>query len=171
MCPPNVPKKFFFLHVFVRTCYNCVFTYLLCSHVAIVWFDTLTQGLEALKEHFKNSRFPCGSDEYLPVSFSPPRDGRQQTEPVPIVSRSPATAAGESSSPPKSCRPSVDPLAQQLMPGPPSSSGDVDDGASSTTASTHAPSDDDHADEEDEDNEEEEDRLLAGELRRLGYTD
>ena len=33
------------------------------------------QGLDALKEHFKNSKFPCDSDEYLPVVFSPPRDG------------------------------------------------------------------------------------------------
>uniref|UniRef100_A0A6N2N2Z7 RRM domain-containing protein n=1 Tax=Salix viminalis TaxID=40686 RepID=A0A6N2N2Z7_SALVM len=43
------------------------------------------QGLEALKEHFKNSKFPCEMDHYLPVVFSPPRDGRQQTEPLPIT--------------------------------------------------------------------------------------
>ncbi|KAJ9176281.1 hypothetical protein P3X46_011613 [Hevea brasiliensis] len=43
------------------------------------------QGLEALKEHFKNSKFPCEIDHYLPVVFSPPRDGRQLTEPQPIV--------------------------------------------------------------------------------------
>ncbi|KAL5762280.1 hypothetical protein ACOSP7_018544 [Xanthoceras sorbifolium] len=43
------------------------------------------QGLEALKEHFKNSKFPCEMDHYLPVVFSPPRDGRQLTEPLPIV--------------------------------------------------------------------------------------
>ncbi|KAL3577857.1 hypothetical protein D5086_019361 [Populus alba] len=43
------------------------------------------QGLEALKEHFKNSKFPCEMDHYLPVVFSPPRDGRQQTEPLPII--------------------------------------------------------------------------------------
>lgn len=43
------------------------------------------QGLEALKEHFKNSKFPCEMDHYLPVVFSPPRDGRLQTEPLPIV--------------------------------------------------------------------------------------
>ncbi|KAJ1286716.1 hypothetical protein BS78_03G373300 [Paspalum vaginatum] len=112
------------------------------------------QGLEALKEHFKNSKFPCDSDEYLPVAFSPPRDGKQLTEPVPIVGRSPA-----SSSPPKSLASSVDPLAQELMPAP-SSSGD---GASSTTTSSHAPSD--HADDDNE-----EDRL-ASDLRRLGYAD
>jgi hypothetical protein len=125
----------------------------------VVALGGASQGLEALKEHFKNSKFPCDSDEYLPVAFSPPRDGKLLTEPVPIVGRSPA-ASGSSSSPPKSRAPSVDPLAQELMPAP-SSSGDGDgDGASSTTTSSHAPSDDEH----------EEDRL-AGELRRLGYTD
>ncbi|KAJ7945473.1 protein terminal ear1 [Quillaja saponaria] len=43
------------------------------------------QGLEALKEHFKNSKFPCEMDHYLPVVFSPPRDGEQLTEPLPIA--------------------------------------------------------------------------------------
>ncbi|XP_057431434.1 protein terminal ear1 homolog [Lotus japonicus] len=46
------------------------------------------QGLEALKEHFKNSKFPCEMEHYynLPVVFSPPRDGREVvTEPLPIV--------------------------------------------------------------------------------------
>ncbi|KAJ8451576.1 hypothetical protein Cgig2_018210 [Carnegiea gigantea] len=43
------------------------------------------QGLEALKEHFKNSKFGCQNDEYLPVVFSPPRDGRQLAAPIPIV--------------------------------------------------------------------------------------
>lgn len=43
------------------------------------------KGLEALKEHFKNSKFPCEMEHYLPVVFAPPRDGRQLTEPQPIV--------------------------------------------------------------------------------------
>eukprot|EP00257_Ricinus_communis_P014473 XP_015572152.1 protein terminal ear1 [Ricinus communis] len=43
------------------------------------------QGLEALREHFKNSKFPCEMDHYLPVVFSPPRDGKQLPEPLPIV--------------------------------------------------------------------------------------
>ncbi|KAM0984268.1 protein terminal ear1-like [Malus sylvestris] len=43
------------------------------------------QGLEALKEHFKNSKFPCDMEHYLPVVFSPPRDGKQLTEPLPSV--------------------------------------------------------------------------------------
>ncbi|KAK3166274.1 hypothetical protein QOZ80_1AG0043710 [Eleusine coracana subsp. coracana] len=122
------------------------------------------QGLEALKEHFKNSKFPCESDEYLPVSFSPPRDGKQLTEPVPIVGRSPAPSSAS-----KSGDTSVDPLAQELMP-PPSSSGD---GASSTTASTHAPSDraDDDNAADDYDGDEEAEERLVGELRQLGYTD
>ncbi|POO02857.1 Splicing factor-like protein [Trema orientale] len=46
------------------------------------------QGLEALKEHFKNSKFPCETDHYLPAVFTPPRDGRQLTEPLPIVGQS-----------------------------------------------------------------------------------
>ncbi|XP_019176097.1 PREDICTED: protein terminal ear1 homolog isoform X2 [Ipomoea nil] len=47
------------------------------------------QGLEALKEHFKNSKFPCEAEaeEYMPVVFSPPRDGKALTHPVPIVGR------------------------------------------------------------------------------------
>ncbi|KAG9148917.1 hypothetical protein Leryth_022074 [Lithospermum erythrorhizon] len=45
------------------------------------------QGVEALRDHFKNSKFPCEADEYMPVEFSPPRDGRRLTEPVPIVGR------------------------------------------------------------------------------------
>ncbi|CBI17716.3 unnamed protein product, partial [Vitis vinifera] len=43
------------------------------------------QGLEALKQHFKNSKFACMVDDYLPVMFSPPRDGKQMSEPVPVV--------------------------------------------------------------------------------------
>ncbi|KAE9454683.1 hypothetical protein C3L33_13425, partial [Rhododendron williamsianum] len=46
------------------------------------------QGVEALKEHFENSKFPGEADEYLPVVFSPPRDGRQSTDPTPIFARS-----------------------------------------------------------------------------------
>ncbi|GAB4853846.1 hypothetical protein Ancab_018055 [Ancistrocladus abbreviatus] len=33
------------------------------------------QGKEALVEHFEKSVFTCGSDDFLPVCFSPPRDG------------------------------------------------------------------------------------------------
>ncbi|KAF5945184.1 hypothetical protein HYC85_015412 [Camellia sinensis] len=50
------------------------------------------QGVEALKEHFKNSKFPCEAEEYLPVVFAPPRDGRQVTEPNPIVGRVTSTS-------------------------------------------------------------------------------
>lgn len=41
--------------------------------------------MEALKEHFKNSKFPCEMEHYLPVVFSPARNGRNMTEPHPIV--------------------------------------------------------------------------------------
>ncbi|KAK1290435.1 Protein terminal ear1 [Acorus calamus] len=73
------------------------------------------QGLKALKEHFKNSKFACDTDEYLPVVFDPPRDGGENlTEPVPIVGcpvttigpqmsillrRSESTDGGDSSAP------------------------------------------------------------------------
>ncbi|GMI99758.1 terminal EAR1-like 1 [Hibiscus trionum] len=43
------------------------------------------QGFQALKQHFRNSKFPCETDDYLPVLFVPPRDGKQLTEPVPVV--------------------------------------------------------------------------------------
>ncbi|XP_010250941.1 PREDICTED: protein terminal ear1 [Nelumbo nucifera] len=49
------------------------------------------QGLETLKEHFKNSKFACETDDYLPVVFSPPRDGKNLTEPIPIGAHSSAT--------------------------------------------------------------------------------
>ncbi|KAM7487230.1 hypothetical protein LguiB_024714 [Lonicera macranthoides] len=51
------------------------------------------QGLEALKEHFKNSKFPCETGDYLPVLFSPPRDGRLLPDPTPIVARPLTTMA------------------------------------------------------------------------------
>lgn len=58
------------------------------------------QGVEALKEHFKNSKFPGEADEYLPVIFSPPRDGSQLTEPTPVVNllQSPSAVSCSSNS-------------------------------------------------------------------------
>ncbi|XP_044978025.1 protein terminal ear1 homolog isoform X1 [Hordeum vulgare subsp. vulgare] len=120
------------------------------------------QGLEALKDHFKNSKFPCDSDEYLPVVFSPPRDGRRLTDPELLVPRTPMPSPSPSpSSPRKGQAASVDPLALELM-APPSSSGD---GASSTM-STHA-DEDVHGASSNEDD----DGGLGEELQRLGYTD
>eukprot|EP00898_Chlorokybus_atmophyticus_P008854 jgi/Chlat1/8970/Chrsp94S08264 len=46
------------------------------------------QGREVLEDHFKNSRFACDTDEYLPLIFSPPRDGKS-----PVVSISAANFA------------------------------------------------------------------------------
>ncbi|XP_023537425.1 protein terminal ear1-like [Cucurbita pepo subsp. pepo] len=44
------------------------------------------QGLEALKEHFRNSKFPREMEQYeLPVVFSPPRDGIHLTEPLAVA--------------------------------------------------------------------------------------
>ncbi|KAI4384163.1 hypothetical protein MLD38_002351 [Melastoma candidum] len=48
-------------------------------------FPPSTLGVEALREHFKNSKFPRGMDHYLPVVFSPPGDGRTLTEPSLVV--------------------------------------------------------------------------------------
>nr|KYP67586.1 Protein terminal ear1 [Cajanus cajan] len=45
------------------------------------------QGLEALKEHFKNSKFPYEMEQYMPVVFSPARDGKELTEPFPIIAQ------------------------------------------------------------------------------------
>jgi hypothetical protein len=82
--------------------------------------------LEALKEHFKNSKFACDNDEYMPVVFSPPRDGKQNlTEPVAIGGRD---------------LPQTSQQSEQLLH---SEGGE----ASSTTASTHAPSDLEEMDE------------------------
>ncbi|KAI5078418.1 hypothetical protein GOP47_0006089 [Adiantum capillus-veneris] len=39
------------------------------------------QGRPALEEHFKNSRFACDTEEYLPVLFVPPRNGTNQSQP------------------------------------------------------------------------------------------
>ena len=50
--------------------------------------------MEALKEHFRNSKFLCETKAYLPVVFSPPRDGRQLTDPLPIAGHN-ATKASD----------------------------------------------------------------------------
>ncbi|THU68181.1 hypothetical protein C4D60_Mb08t01200 [Musa balbisiana] len=83
------------------------------------------QGLEALMEHFRHSRFACHDDEYMPVVFSPPRDGRQFTDPVPVAGGCEATARGNNLADGASVAPAeVDRCA-----------------ASSTAASTNAPPD------------------------------
>ncbi|RRT55256.1 hypothetical protein B296_00048576 [Ensete ventricosum] len=111
-------------------------------------------GLEALKEHFRNSKFACDNDEYMPVVFSPPRDGRRLTEPVPVVvgreQRMVDLARAQSG-----CTSLTDETASQQA----ADSG----GASSTTTSTHAPSDNpDGGDDDDDSNDDEEDGLGMG---------
>ena len=39
------------------------------------------QGLEKLVQHFSDSRFNCGDEEFLPVWFEPARDGTRRTLP------------------------------------------------------------------------------------------
>ncbi|XP_023745257.1 protein terminal ear1 homolog [Lactuca sativa] len=55
------------------------------------------QGLEALKQHFKNSKFPREAEEYMPVVLTPPRDGRTLTEPIPITTVTSSSASSLSS--------------------------------------------------------------------------
>lgn len=67
---------------------ECLCMYILkCSNehkIWVLWLYTM-KGLEALKEHFKASKFPSEAEEYMPVVFSPPRDGRTLSNPVPIT--------------------------------------------------------------------------------------
>ncbi|GKB72830.1 protein JINGUBANG [Tanacetum coccineum] len=42
--------------------------------------------LDALKDHFKNSKFPRETKEYMPVTFTPPRDGQALTNPIQFTS-------------------------------------------------------------------------------------
>eukprot|EP00850_Spirogloea_muscicola_P013930 SM000097S24783 [mRNA] locus=s97:214572:218446:+ [translate_table: standard] len=54
------------------------------------------QGRQALEEHFRNSRFACDTDEYLPLVFNPPRNGL--VCPPPIVAAGHLTGRGSLSS-------------------------------------------------------------------------
>ncbi|KAI3970378.1 hypothetical protein MKX01_024025 [Papaver californicum] len=58
------------------------------------------QGLEELTEHFNNSKFACDKDDYLPVIFSPPRDGKQLTDPM-AVGNAQANSASDDNVPVK----------------------------------------------------------------------
>ncbi|XVF39413.1 hypothetical protein PTKIN_Ptkin01aG0032700 [Pterospermum kingtungense] len=53
------------------------------------------QGKEALKKHFQRSSFPCHTDDYLPVVFSPPRDGFNSSKPILVGRRTQVTATPE----------------------------------------------------------------------------
>ncbi|EFJ29283.1 hypothetical protein SELMODRAFT_92001 [Selaginella moellendorffii] len=48
-----------------------------------------------LEEHFKNSRFACDTDEYLPLVFSPPRTGLQCSSPTVVSSLAARKAGGK----------------------------------------------------------------------------
>ncbi|XWS23800.1 hypothetical protein CRYUN_Cryun28dG0046600 [Craigia yunnanensis] len=50
------------------------------------------QGKDALKEQFQKSSFPCHTNEYLPVVFSPPRDGFNRSRPTLVGRRTRGTA-------------------------------------------------------------------------------
>lgn len=53
---------------------SCLFRVIFKSCV-ILGFIFYKQGKEELSQHFKDSRFPCHTNEYLPVVLSPPSDG------------------------------------------------------------------------------------------------
>eukprot|EP01018_Ginkgo_biloba_P034808 Gb_21853 [translate_table: standard] len=40
------------------------------------------QGRSALEDHFRNSKFACDTDEYMPLVFSPPRNGHNLSTPI-----------------------------------------------------------------------------------------
>ncbi|CAK9254674.1 unnamed protein product [Sphagnum jensenii] len=59
------------------------------------------QGRVALEEHFRNSRFACDNDEYLPRCFSPPRRGITSSPPTTltaaqVVGRTMGSSSGSS---------------------------------------------------------------------------
>nr|XP_024397185.1 protein terminal ear1-like isoform X2 [Physcomitrium patens]XP_024397186.1 protein terminal ear1-like isoform X2 [Physcomitrium patens]PNR39818.1 hypothetical protein PHYPA_020098 [Physcomitrium patens] len=43
------------------------------------------QGRAALEEHFKNSRFACDTDDYLPLMFRPPRNGVDPVQTITVA--------------------------------------------------------------------------------------
>ncbi|XVE60386.1 hypothetical protein DITRI_Ditri05aG0124600 [Diplodiscus trichospermus] len=53
------------------------------------------QGNDALKEQFQKSSFPCHTNEYLPVVFSPPRDGFNRSRPTIVGRRTRGTATSK----------------------------------------------------------------------------
>ncbi|KAL9151623.1 hypothetical protein ABFS82_11G063600 [Erythranthe guttata] len=101
------------------------------------------QGLEALREHFKNSKFPAGeAEEYMPVTFSPPRDGVAVPDPVPIVggrsvigggSPSPSSAGSSSKETRSSSEP---PLVVEGLDGHSTDNGSSYDGHDDDAAGT-----------------------------------
>jgi hypothetical protein len=62
------------------------------------------QGRKALEDHFRNSRFACDTDEYLPLVFNPPRDGAMCSPPI--------VAAGHLAGKIASCAGAVSSVAQ-----------------------------------------------------------
>lgn len=40
------------------------------------------QGRNALEDHFRNSRFACDTNEFLPLAFDPPRNGSNRTDKI-----------------------------------------------------------------------------------------
>ncbi|PQQ05197.1 protein terminal ear1 [Prunus yedoensis var. nudiflora] len=136
------------------------------------------QGLEALKEHFKNSKFPCEMEHYLPVVFSPPRDGRQLTHPLPIVGAQTLNnnininISSSSSSPVSLLLPPVPPHLHDQhdhdMDAPVSTCDSDDDEGISRSGGVFMPDDDDSDDDDDDD--ERNRQTASASLGIKGYT-
>lgn len=47
----------------------------------------MEQGKEELVKHFEGSVFECESDDYLPVSFRPARDGCRASVELKVIGR------------------------------------------------------------------------------------
>ncbi|URE14561.1 hypothetical protein MUK42_10860, partial [Musa troglodytarum] len=123
---------------------------LLPASRCLSFWNSLSKGLEALKEHFRRSKFACDNEEYMPVVFSPPRDGSQLSEPVPVVAVGSEERLGD--------------LSWTHCEGADASQQVADSGgASSTTTSTHAPSDNaDGGDDDDDDDDDNDDDDVVG---------
>jgi hypothetical protein len=89
-------------------------------------FPSPPQGRVALEEHFKNSRFACDTDEYLPLIFRPPRNGKNSSIPATVAavhqsSRVPGNSSSSSQDqelgkgPRNGERPGGDELSRRLL--------------------------------------------------------
>lgn len=79
------------IHIVLLLCIFVIFFLYFHLYMAKIMLsvemDENLKGLDALRDHFKNSKFPVDAEEYMPVVFMPARDGWRLTEPVPIIGR------------------------------------------------------------------------------------
>lgn len=53
--------------------------------LVVINYDVIDQGKKELVSHFETMRFPCASEDVLPVCFDPPRDGSRMAVRISIV--------------------------------------------------------------------------------------